>query len=429
MPAHIIIGAQWGDEGKGRVADLLASRADLVARYAGGDNAGHTVRVGDETFRLHLVPSGALHPGVRCVLGGGMVINPLNLANELRELAERGIDISPSRIALAETAHIITPAHLALDGAGEARRGDSAIGTTRRGIGPAYTDKAARIGLRAALMRKPDEFVRRVREYTEQANRLLIEIYDSPPVNPDETADALHAAAGYLAPYLDDVPLLMHRALQANNVVVCEVAQGTMLDLDHGNYPFVTSSSATVGGAFTGLGIGPRHVERVIGIAKAYSTRVGSGPFPTELTDALGDKLRGTGANPWDEFGTTTRRPRRCGWLDTVVVRYAARINDLTELMITKLDILSGFEQLQIADRYICDGMKLSEVPIDLGMFDRCQPVYESLPGWSEPIRDVRTFEGLPAAAQSYIHRIEELTGVPVTMITVGPARDQTIVR
>src|SRR5574341_872058 len=378
MPAHIIIGAQWGDEGKGRVADLLASRADLVARYAGGDNAGHTVRVGDETFRLHLVPSGALHPGVRCVLGGGMVINPLNLANELRELAERGIDISPSRIALAETAHIITPAHLALDGAGEARRGDSAIGTTRRGIGPAYTDKAARIGLRAALMRKPDEFVRRVREYTEQANRLLIEIYDSPPVNPDETADALHAAAGYLAPYLDDVPLLMHRALQANKVVVCEGAQGTMLDLDHGNYPFVTSSSATVGGAFTGLGIGPRHVERVIGIAKAYSTRVGSGPFPTELTDALGDQLRGTGANPWDEFGTTTRRPRRCGWLDTVVVRYSGRINGLTDLLVTKLDILSGFEEVKIADSYTHDGETVTEIRSDQTKLEACQPEYET---------------------------------------------------
>lgn len=427
MPAHIIIGAQWGDEGKGRVADLLASRADLVARYAGGDNAGHTVRVGDETFRLHLVPSGALHPGVRCVLGGGMVINPLNLANELRELAERGIDISPSRIALAETAHIITPAHLALDGAGEARRGDSAIGTTRRGIGPAYTDKAARIGLRAALMRKPDEFVRRVREYTEQANRLLIEIYDSPPVNPDETADALHAAAGYLAPYLDDVPLLMHRALQANKVVVCEGAQGTMLDLDHGNYPFVTSSSATVGGAFTGLGIGPRHVERVIGIAKAYSTRVGSGPFPTELTDALGDKLRGTGANPWDEFGTTTRRPRRCGWLDTVVVRYSGRINGLTDLLVTKLDILSGFEEVKIADSYTHDGETVTEIPSDQTKLEACQPEYETLPGWSENLAEVRRFGDLPRAAQNYIGRIEQLTGLPITMITVGPARDQTI--
>lgn len=429
MPAHVIVGAQWGDEGKGRIADWLAAKADIVARYGGGDNAGHTVRVKDETFKLHLVPSGVIQPDVQCVMGNGMVINPLKLADELRGLEKRGIDIAPARIALSDAAHVIGPGHIALDGAGETARGDDPIGTTRRGIGPAYADKSARTGIRTALMRDPAAFVEAIHAHIEAINRVLVARYDARTVEPGVPLEQYHAAAQFLAPYLSHTPLLLHEALQAGKLVICEGAQGTLLDIDHGIYPYVTSSSPTVGGAITGLGIGPRSIEKVIGVTKAYSTRVGSGPFPTELKGELGDRLRGTGANPWDEFGTTTRRPRRCGWLDTVVVRYAARINDLTELMITKLDILSGFEQLQIADRYICDGMKLSEVPIDLGMFDRCQPVYESLPGWSEPIRDVRTFEGLPAAAQSYIHRIEELTGVPVTMITVGPARDQTIVR
>jgi adenylosuccinate synthase len=428
MPANVIIGAQWGDEGKGRVADWLAQTADIVARYGGGDNAGHTVRVGDETFKLHLVPSGVIHPGARCVMGGGMVINPIKLADELRVLAERGIDISPGRILLAETAHLITPGHIALDGADEALRGQAAIGTTRRGIGPAYTDKAARSGIRAGLMRNPDELVKRVREHVEHANRLLSGIYGAPTIDPDTSAAELHAAAEFLAPYLADVPLMLYVALQEGQTVLCEGAQGTLLDLDHGIYPYVTSSSATVGGAMTGLGIGPRHIQRVIGVMKAYSTRVGGGPFPTELTDAAGDRLRGTGANPWDEYGTTTGRPRRCGWLDTVVVRYAARINGLTDLVITKLDVLSGFDEVHIANAYTRLGAALREVPTEYDLWMDCAPIYQAAPGWSEDVTGARQLSDLPEAARSYVEQVETLTNLPVSLVTVGPARDQTIV-
>jgi adenylosuccinate synthase len=429
MPAHVIVGAQWGDEGKGRIVDLEAARSDVVARYAGGDNAGHTIRVGDETFKLHLVPSGVLYPAARCAIGGGTVINPLVLAAELRGLAERRIDISPDRIMLAETAHIITPAHIALDKANEAKLGRSAIGTTCRGIGPVYTDKAARSGLRAGLMRRPDVFVEQVRRHIEAKNQILTAVYGAEPLDTETALIGVHEAAEFLAPYLGDVPLMLYQALQANKTVLCEGAQGTLLDLDHGMYPYVTSSSATVGGALTGLGIGPRFIDRVIGVVKAYSTRVGGGPFPTELLNELGDKLRGTGSNPWDEYGTTTGRPRRCGWLDTLIIRYAVRINGLTELVVTKLDVLSGFETLQIANAYTHNGAMLDTMPSDMETHQACQPVYQSLPGWSEDIMGVRHFSGLPGKAQSYIEYMEELAGLPIKTITVGPARDQTIER
>lgn len=428
MPAQVIVGSQWGDEGKGRAADWLAAQADIVARYAGGDNAGHTVRVGDETFKLHLVPSGIAHPDVQCVMGGGMVINPLKLVEELRSLAERGIDISPDRILLSDRAHIISPAHIALDAARETQRGAGAIGTTKRGIGPAYIDKFGRIGLRTGLMRHPDRFAEQVRAHIAASNHLLETVYDAEPLSPDLAVDHLVQAAEFLAPYLADVSLFLNQALADGKQVLCEGAQGTLLDIDHGLYPYVTSSSPTVGGAITGLGIGPGQIERVIGVMKAYSTRVGAGPFPTELHGELGDRLRGTGANPWDEYGTTTGRPRRCGWLDTVVVRYAARINGLTELIVTKLDILSGFETLQVADRYTdLHGEQIDHVPADLARLAGCEPVYESLPGWEEDVMGVRNFDHLPPAAQNYIHRVEALTGLPVRLITVGPARDQTI--
>jgi adenylosuccinate synthase len=427
MPANIVVGAQWGDEGKGRVVDLMAAQSDIVARYAGGDNAGHTIRVGDDTFKLHLVPSGVLYPGTRCAIGGGVVVNPTYLAGELKGLAERGIDISPERIALAETAHIITPSHIALDKANEAQRGAGAIGTTCRGIGPAYTDKAARIGLRAGLMRSPDRFVEQMREHIERSNRLLVDFYKMEPIDVDAALADMHETAEFLAPYLTDVPLLLYQALQNNKIILCEGAQGTLLDLDHGIYPYVTSSSPTVGGALTGLGIGPRFIDQVVGVAKAYSTRVGGGPFPTELHDALGDKLRGTGDNPWDEYGTTTGRPRRCGWLDTLVVRYAVRINGLTDLVLTKLDVLSGFDTLQVANSYTCNGAPVDSLPCELETHQACQPVYQSLPGWSEDLMGARSYADLPPNARSYVEHLEELTGLPVKIITVGPARDQTI--
>ena len=429
MPAHVIVGTQWGDEGKGRVVDWFAERSDIVARYAGGDNAGHTVHVGGVMFKLHLVPSGIVHPGVVCVMGNGMVINPLTLVGELGGLAERGVDISPGRVLLSEAAHIVLPTHIALDQAQETSRGGRAIGTTSRGIGPAYADKAARTGLRAGLMRHPDKFAEQVRARVEQHNRLLVELYGAEPLDAASVAAQLAEAAAFLAPYVANTSLYLHTALQAGRALLCEGAQATLLDLDHGDYPYVTSSSATVGGAITGLGIAPQHITRVTGVVKSFCTRVGAGPFPTEQDNPIGDRLRGTGSQPWDEFGTTTGRPRRCGWLDTVLVRYAARINGLTDLVVTKLDVLSGFDTLRVADAYRHAGETLAELPRDPEVFAACEPVYHSLPGWQADITAVRRFEDLPAAAREYVERIEALVGLPVCQATVGPGRDQAIVR
>jgi adenylosuccinate synthase len=429
MPATILIGMQWGDEGKGRIADWLAAKADIVARYAGGDNAGHTIRVGDETFKLHLIPSGILYQEVCCVMGAGMVINPLTLVEELRGLEARGIDISPGRLQLATRAHLITPAHRALDRAREAQRGEEAIGTTLRGIGPGYTDKIAREGLRAGEMRDPEGFADRLREHVSRANRVLNNLYGAEAIDPDQAAAELHDAAKMLAPYLADVSLTVYEALTAGKTVVAEGAQGTLLDIDHGGYPFVTSSSTIAGGALSGLGIGPRWVDRVIGVGKAFTTRVGSGPMPTELRNTLGDQLRGTGSNPWDEFGTTTGRPRRTGWLDAVILRYAARINGLTDMVMTKLDILSGFEELKIATIYRIGGHETQHMPETQEAFAMAEPVYETLTGWAEDVTGIRQYGDLPKAAQHYIERVEALVGVPISQITVGPAREQSIER
>ncbi|MGF1504636.1 MAG: adenylosuccinate synthase [Anaerolineae bacterium] len=427
MPAHVIVGAQWGDEGKGRVADWFAKDADIVARYAGGDNAGHTVRVGNDTFKLHLVPSGVLYGSTINIMGNGMVVNPLKLVDELRGLDERGIDIDPVRIRLSRRAHLITPAHIALDGAREAQRGSGKIGTPKRGIGPAYTDKAARSGLRTGLMEHPERFAPALREHFNRKNRQLEALYNAEPIAVDQSIDVLVEAADYLAPFLADVDFELYEALRAGKSVLCEGAQGTLLDIDHGNYPYVTSSSATAGGALTGLGIGPRWVDRITGVTKAYTTRVGAGPFPTELDDERGDRLRGTGANPWDEYGTTTGRPRRCGWLDAVVLRYAARINGLTDLVVTKLDILSGFDEIEIADEYTHHGEPLAVFPSEADTLDRVEPITLSMPGWQEDIMSVTTLADLPQAARDYIDKIADLSGVPVSLATVGPARHQSI--
>lgn len=429
MPANILVGAQWGDEGKGRIADWLAADSDIVARYAGGDNAGHTVNVGGDTFKLHLVTSGILHEGVTSLLGGGMVINPAKLVEEMDGLAARGVDVSPERLLIADSAHIITPAHLALDGASEEHRADKALGTTKRGIGPAYTDKAARIGLRAGQMRNPDAFTDAVAAAVERSNRELEVRYSQSTIDVDQTARAYRAFAEQLAPHLVDGPVNIHGALESGKTLLCEGAQGTLLDLDHGTYPYVTSSSTTVGGALIGLGFGPRYVDRVVGVAKAYTTRVGAGPLPTELHGALGDRLRGTGANPWDEYGTTTGRPRRTGWLDAVVLRHAARVNGLSELALTKLDILSGFEELKIAVAYELRGERIEHMPLDQSEFEGCQPIYETVPGWSDDVTQARRYRALPKQARKYVERIEYLLDVPVSIITVGPERSQTIIR
>ena len=430
MSITVILGTQWGDEGKGKITDLLAAEADVVARFGGGDNAGHTVTVGTERFALHLIPSGILYPDVTCLLGGGMVVNPANLLAEMEGLAARGVDVSPARLKLSGVAHLITPYHLALDGAAEKARGAAAIGTTRRGIGPAYTDKAARSGIRAEeMLHQPERFARRIREQVEAKNEILVAVYGQPPLDTESVVEEYMGYAQRLAPYVADVSAAIEKAIRSRKHILAEGAQGTLLDLDHGSYPYVTSSYPTVGGVLIGLGVGPQHIERVVGVVKAYQTRVGEGPMPTELSGDLGEKLRGTGAHPWDEFGTTTGRPRRCGWLDGVTLRYAIRLNGLTEMAITKLDILSRFGTLQICVAYALDGQRIETFPTDLTVLARCKPIYEVLPGWEQDITAVDTFDALPLQARQYVERIEELLGIPASYISVGPGREQTIRR
>jgi len=430
MPVTVIIGAQWGDEGKGKITDLLAAEADLVARYGGGDNAGHTVTVGTERFALHLIPSGILYPDVTCMLGGGMVVNPKKLLAEMDGLAARGVDVAPERLRLSGLAHLIMPYHIALDGAAEVARGEQAIGTTRRGIGPAYTDKAARSGIRAQeMLHSPDTLEGRIREQVAAKNVVLEKVYDQPPLDAGSIVEEYLSYARHLAPHVADVSEEIASAVRSRKRILAEGAQGTLLDLDHGSYPYVTSSYHTIGGVMIGLGMGPQHIERVVGVVKAYQTRVGGGPMPTELSGELGDRLRGTGTQPWDEFGTTTGRPRRCGWLDVVSLRYATRINGLTEIAITKLDILSSFETINVCMAYELDGEQVETLPNDLSILARCRHVYEALPGWMEAITGTTIFQDLPPNAQAYVGRIEELLGIPASYVSVGPGREQTIVR
>lgn len=429
MPLDIIVGMQWGDEGKGRFTDLLAAESDIVARYAGGDNAGHTVTVGDHIFKLHLIPSGIVHPHTTCILGAGMVINPAKLLDEMDQLIPFGIDVSPTRLLISGAAHIITPAHLALDGAQETLRASEKLGTTRRGIGPAYTDKAARTGIRASSMQNPSQFAKLVEDQVVRAGKLLSKIYQLDAPDPKAAFIEYEAYAERLQPYLMETGSLIAGALQDGKVVLAEGAQGTLLDIDHGTYPFVTSSHPVAPGALLGLGIGAKYIRRVIGISKAFQTRVGEGPFPTELTDSISEHLRGSGENPWDEFGTTTGRPRRCGWLDGVLLRYAARVNGLTEIAITKLDIISGLNFPHIATAYLREGKEfrdLPESPIDLGAFE---PLYEKLKGWETNLWEIRDWKELPEEAQSYIEHIEQLVDTHISTISVGPERDQVVHR
>ena len=426
MSAIVVVGTQWGDEGKGRVVDGLARGARLCARFNGGDNAGHTVVAQGHTLKLHLVPSGVLYPDLICLIGAGVVVNPDRLVTEMDELAALGVDVGPSRLKLSAAAHIILPTHQALDGARDSSRGKAAIGTTRRGIGPTYADKAARVGLRAGDMARPEQFAERVAERVQAHNRSLQQ-YGVDLLSPEQVAANYCAHARRLAPHLADGSALVGEVLASGETVLCEGAQGLLLDLDHGTYPYVTSSSPTAGGALTGLGFGPRHVSRVIGVAKAYTTRVGAGPFLTELLDEIGDQIRQVGG----EYGTTTGRPRRCGWLDLVILRYAARINGLDELALTKLDVLSGLSPLKVAVAYEReDGERTGVFPAEFGIESLAEwkPVYEELPGWAEDISGVRRREDLPSAARDYVARIEDWVGVPVTFIGVGPERDQAIV-
>jgi len=425
MSAIVVVGTQWGDEGKGRVVDGLAREAQLVARFNGGDNAGHTVAAQGHTLKLHLVPSGILYPAAVCLIGAGVVVNPEQLGAEMDELAPLGVDVGPEHLKLSAAAHIILPTHRALDGAREEARGQGALGTTRRGIGPVYADKAARVNLRAGSMADPERFAEKVSEGVQAHNHRLRERYGAEPLSPEQAAAEYHAYAIRLAPHLVDGSALVGEALAAGQTVLCEGAQALLLDLDHGTYPYVTSSSTTTGGALAGLGFGPQHVSRVVGVVKAYTTRVGTGPFPTELLDETGERIRETG----NEYGTTTGRPRRCGWLDLVILRYAARINGLDELALTKLDVLSGLERLEVAVAYERDGERIEYFPAEFGVESLAEwrPVYEELPGWAEDISAVRRRADLPAAAQAYVALIEERVGVPVTFIGVGPEREQAI--
>ena len=415
-----VLGAQWGDEGKGKIVDLLAPHFDIVARYQGGHNAGHTVYVNGAKFVLRLIPSGILHPGVTCVIGNGVVVDLKALFDEIDELTSHGIDVG-GRLVVSDKAHLILPYHRDLDLLAEARRGERKIGTTSRGIGPAYEDKIARRGIRMGDLASPDALEQNVRDNVLARNRLVAEsTMDWKPV----LAELLRHAER-IRPAVRDVSLLLNDAMKAGKSVLFEGAQGTLLDVDHGTYPYVTSSNASVGGICTGLGVGPRAIGRVLGVVKAYTTRVGEGPLPTELTGEMGKTLRDSG----NEYGAVTGRPRRCGWYDAVAARYGVRINGLDALALTKLDVLDGLDRVEVCTAYRCGGRTLTEFPSDITQLASCEPVYESWPGWTTPTRGVTRYADLPENARRYVARLEEITGVPAAIISTGSERNETILR
>ena len=415
-----ILGAQWGDEGKGKIVDLITPKFSLVARYQGGHNAGHTVYVNGTKFVLRLIPSGILHPGVTCVIGNGVVIDPGALFAEIDELAGHGIDVG-SRIVISDKAHLILPYHRDLDLLAEARRGERKIGTTSRGIGPAYEDKIARRGIRVGDLADQAGLEQEVRDNVNARNRLVQEN----PMDPRAVLDQLRLHGERLKPWVRDVSLMLSQAMRDGQSILFEGAQGTLLDIDHGTYPYVTSSNASIGGVCTGLGVPPKAINGVLGVAKAYTTRVGEGPLPTELTGDMGNRLRESG----NEYGTVTGRPRRCGWYDAVAVRYGVRINGLDALALTKLDVLDGLEQVDICTAYTCGSRTLTEFPSDLAQLAACKPVYESMPGWSTLVRSARRWTDLPDAARRYIARLEEVSGVQAAIVSTGSERDDTIIR
>lgn len=421
MSSVVLVGTQWGDEGKGKITDFLARQADVVVRYQGGNNAGHTVMVGDVVLQLHLIPSGIMYADKLCVIGNGVVIDPSVLFVELEDLKQLGI--SAENLRISDSAHLIMPYHKALDSYEEEKRGFHKIGTTKRGVGPAYVDKYARRGIRVCDLFQPNQFARKVEQALDFHNCVFSELFGAEKMNASEVVDSYLSYAERMKKYITDTSLLIYRAVRENKRVLFEGAQGTLLDIDHGTYPYVTSSQPVSGGAPSGAGIGPTEIDGVVGVAKAYCTRVGEGPFPTELKDATGGRIREVGK----EFGTTTGRPRRCGWLDMVMLNYAVRINGLSSIVLTKLDVLSTLPVIRICTGYELDGDVIQEFPRDLTVLSRCKPVYEELPGWEEDIGGVRVKDELPANAKRYIDRVEELSGVKVSMVAVGPKREQTI--
>ncbi|WP_213815370.1 adenylosuccinate synthase [Glaciihabitans sp. dw_435] len=423
MPAIVIIGAQWGDEGKGKATDLLGSRIDYVVKFNGGNNAGHTVVIGDEKYALHLLPSGILTDGVIPVIANGVVIDIEVLFEELDALIARGVDVS--KLVVSANAHVITQYHRTLDKVTERFLGKRQIGTTGRGIGPSYADKINRVGIRIQDIFDENILRQKVEGALHSKNQLLVKLYNRRAITVDEIVDDLTSYAERLRPMVTDTGLLLNQALDAGKTVLFEGGQATMLDVDHGTYPFVTSSNSTSGGASTGSGIGPNRIERVIGIVKAYTTRVGAGPFPTELDDEWGEYLRAQG----HEYGTTTGRPRRTGWYDAPIARYSARINGVTDFVMTKLDVLSGLEKIPVCVAYDVDGVRVEEVPVSQSDFHHAIPIYEDFPGWSEDITGARTFEDLPKNAQEYVLAIEAMSGARISAIGVGPGRDEIVVR
>lgn len=421
MPAVVLVGAQWGDEGKGKATDLLGDKVDYVVRYQGGNNAGHTVVIGDQKYALHLLPTGVLSPNVVPVIGNGVVIDPGVLLSEIDGLAARGV--SAERLLISANAHLIMPHHKAIDKVSERYLGKAKIGTTGRGIGPAYGDKIYRMGVRVQDLLDPGILRKKIEVALNEKNQILTKIYNRRAIDAEQVLEEYLGYAERLTPHIADTSLILNKALDEDKVVLLEGGQGNLLDIDHGTYPFVTSSSPTSGGACSGSGIPPTRLTRVIGILKAYTTRVGAGPFPTELTDEMGDWLRTTGG----EYGVTTGRNRRCGWFDAVIARYASRINGVTDFFLTKLDVLSGLERIPVCVAYEVDGVRYDEIPMTQTDFHHATPVYEEFPGWQEDISGATSFEDLPANAQAYVKALEQMSGARISAVGVGPGRTETL--
>ncbi len=422
MPSIIVVGLQWGDEAKGKIVDYVSQTADVVVRFNGGNNAGHTVVVGDQLYKFHTLPVGAMNPGVTSYIADGVVIDPSVLTGELDTLEERGFKVKTLKIS--GSAHVIMPWHKLFDRLEEERKGDRKIGTTGRGIGPCYADKVSRIGIRISEMIDPELFRARLDDVLSIKNKFLTNVYDAEPLDADVIFEDYSAYARRIAPLVTDTACEIYQAAKSGKKIVFEGAHGTLLDIDHGTYPFVTSSHVVAGGACTGTGIGPTMIDHVVGVAKSYTTRVGEGPFPSELLDETGSSIRERGK----EYGTTTGRPRRCGWFDAVAVRLSTRVNSATALCLISLDVLSGFDTLQICSAYEVDGRIVNEFPTDVATLEKCKPVYEAMPGWSEDITAAKSFSDLPEAAQNYVRRIEKIVGTTVAVVSVGRRRDQTIV-
>lgn len=420
MSTVVVVGTQWGDEGKGKITDFLAESAEVVARYQGGNNAGHTILIQNQKFKLQMIPSGVFYKEKICVIGNGMVINPQALIEEIQYIQRHGF--STDNLRISDRAHVIMPYHLVLDGLEEDRKGVNKIGTTRKGIGPCYMDKAARSGIRMADLMDAEEFETKLRRQVAEKNRIIEQMYGAPGLDADTILKEYLVCAEKLRPYVTDTSVVLNEAIDQGKRVLFEGAQGVMLDVDQGTYPFVTSSNPTAGGVCIGSGVGPTKIHQIIGVAKAYTTRVGDGPFPTELRDEIGDWIREKGF----EYGTVTGRPRRVGWFDSVVVRHARRVSGLTGLSLNSIDVLSGLETVKICTGYLYRGEWIEHYPASLKMLAECTAVYEELPGWSEDIGDVRSIEELPANARHYVERVSQLTGVPISIFSVGRNREQT---